>query len=132
MQDSSARRYSRAMSKRAKQIAIAVLVLASPWIATIHSPAAGREQRSTAQARQAEEPAWGEPELLMTLAWGNLNRQKPDLQAAQKYANQALALVPYWRYVRDILLPQIREEIAKTLAGVGRFAGAVQEDTQRK
>ena len=52
-------------------------------------------------------PSWGEPELLMNLAWSNLNRSTPDVAAAEQYARSALALVPYWHYVRDILLPQI-------------------------
>jgi len=60
------------------------------------------------------EPSWGEPELLMNLAWSNLNRTTPDLNAAEQYARSALALVPYWHYVRDILLPQIQNaEAAK-------------------
>jgi hypothetical protein len=45
----------------------------------------------------------------MNLAFANLNRAKPDLAAAERYAQSALALVPYWHYVRDILLPQIRK-----------------------
>jgi hypothetical protein len=53
------------------------------------------------------EPAWGEPELLMSLAWSELNRTTPDLKAAEEYACSALGLVPYWHYVKDILLPQI-------------------------
>jgi hypothetical protein len=52
--------------------------------------------------------SWGEPELLMSLAWSSLNRAAPDLNAADQYAHSALALVPYWHYVRDILLPQIQ------------------------
>ena len=55
------------------------------------------------------EPSWGEPELLMSLAWSNLNRTTPDLEAAQQEADSALKLVPYWHYVRDILIPQIRD-----------------------
>jgi hypothetical protein len=55
------------------------------------------------------EPSWGEPELLMSLAWSNLNRTTPDLKAAKQDADSALKLVPYWHYVRDILVPQIRE-----------------------
>jgi hypothetical protein len=55
------------------------------------------------------EPIWGEAELLMNLAFANLNRTTPDLAAAERYAQSALALVPYWHYVRDILLPQIRK-----------------------
>jgi len=53
------------------------------------------------------DPSWGEPELLMNLAWSNLHRTTPDVQASEQYARAALALVPYWHYVRDILLPQI-------------------------
>ena len=45
----------------------------------------------------------------MSLAFSNLNQKTPDLLAAEKYAEQALALVPYWHYVRDVLMPQIRE-----------------------
>lgn len=52
-------------------------------------------------------PSWGEPELLMNLAWAQLNRQVPDLGAAEENARTALKLVPGWHYVRDILLPQI-------------------------
>lgn len=59
------------------------------------------------------EPAWGEPELLMNLAWANLNRTPPDLDAADQYARRALALVPYWHYVRDTLSPQIKTAQAK-------------------
>jgi len=59
------------------------------------------------------EPTWGEPELLMSLAWSNLNRTVPDLKAAEQNAQAALALVPNWHYVRDILMHQIREAKAK-------------------
>lgn len=52
-------------------------------------------------------PAWGKPELLMNLAWANLHQNPPDLTAAEHYARAALGLVPYWHYVRDILLPDI-------------------------
>src|SRR6202790_275940 len=61
----------------------------------------------------ALDPAWGEPELLMSLAWSNLNCTAPDLKAAEQNAQSALALVPYWRYVRDILMQQIRDAKAK-------------------
>lgn len=54
------------------------------------------------------DPAWGEPELLMNLSWSNLHRSTPDLAAAERYALEALRLVPNWHYVRDILMPQIR------------------------
>jgi len=55
------------------------------------------------------EPMWGEPELLMSLAWSQLNRTTPDLEAAEQDARAALQMVPYWHYLRDILLPQIQE-----------------------
>jgi hypothetical protein len=54
------------------------------------------------------EPSWGEPELLMNLAWSHLNGANRDLGAAEASAQAALAIVPNWHYVRDILLPQIR------------------------
>ena len=59
------------------------------------------------------DPTWGEPELLMSLAWSNLNRVTPDLKAAEQNAQSALALVPYWHYVRDILMKQIGDAKAK-------------------
>jgi len=55
------------------------------------------------------DPTWGEPELLMNMAWSNLNREKPDLSAAEQQAQSALKLAPNWHYVRDILLPQIQK-----------------------
>lgn len=55
------------------------------------------------------DPSWGEPELLMSLAWSNLNRTAPNLNAAQQEASFALGLVPYWHYVKDILMPQIQD-----------------------
>ena len=58
-------------------------------------------------------PSWAEAELLMSLGWSNLNRSKPDVTAAEQNARAALALVPYWHYVRDILLPQIAVAKAK-------------------
>ncbi len=59
------------------------------------------------------DPSWGEPELLMSLAWSNLNRTSPDLKAAEENARAALAFVPYWHYVRDILMQQISDAKAK-------------------
>ena len=59
------------------------------------------------------DPSWGEPELLMSLAWSNLNLATPDLKAAEQDAEAALAIVPNWHYVRDILMHQIRDAKAK-------------------
>lgn len=53
------------------------------------------------------DPSWGEPELLMSLAWSHLNQTTPDVKTAEQEAREALGLVPYWHYVRDILMPQI-------------------------
>jgi hypothetical protein len=49
----------------------------------------------------------------MSLAWSNLNRTVPDLNASERNAQAALALVPNWHYVRDILMHQIRDAKAK-------------------
>jgi predicted methyltransferase len=75
------------------------------------------------------DPSWGEPELLMSLAWSNLNRTTPDLNAAEKDAQSALELVPYWHYVRDILMPQIRAAQAKAELPV---AGSAYAQTQNQ
>jgi tetratricopeptide (TPR) repeat protein len=53
------------------------------------------------------EPSWGKPELMMTLAYCYLNAKAADVNAAEHYAREALEIVPYWHYVRDLLLPQI-------------------------
>jgi tetratricopeptide (TPR) repeat protein len=59
------------------------------------------------------EPSWGKPELMMSLAYCYLNAHSPDANAAERYAHNALEIVPYWHYVRDILLPQIVAAKAK-------------------
>jgi len=53
------------------------------------------------------EPSWGKSELMMSLAFSYLNTKPGDVNAAERYARNALEIVPYWHYVRDILLPQI-------------------------
>jgi tetratricopeptide (TPR) repeat protein len=68
--------------------------------------AAARQHRPS--ANEPLKPSWGEPELLMNLAWAKAHESTPDLKQAEQYANSALAMVPYWHYVPDILLPQIR------------------------
>jgi hypothetical protein len=55
------------------------------------------------------EPSRGEPELLMNLAWSNLHRTTPDIKAAEVHALEALELVPYWHYVRDILMRKFKK-----------------------
>jgi len=73
----------------------------------LHGLQAARKQKQSEP--DPIEPSWGEAELLMSLAWANLNRDTPDLKAAEEYAQAALERVPYWSYVKAILLPQIRE-----------------------
>ena len=70
----------------------------------------GLEEIRKPDARSSNplEPSWGEPELLMNLAWSYLNQTTPDIAAAQQNADAALKMVPYWHYVRDILMPQIQ------------------------
>jgi len=59
------------------------------------------------------EPSWGKPELLMSLAYEHMTKTPPELDKAEKNARDALAIVPYWHYVRDILMPQIAQAKAK-------------------
>lgn len=59
------------------------------------------------------EPSWGKPELMMSLAYCYLNANSADPNAAERYARNALEIVPYWHYVRDLLLPQIVAAKAK-------------------
>src|SRR5262245_31381571 len=53
------------------------------------------------------EPSWGKPELMMSLAASQLMKNPPDTAAAERNARGALEIVPYWHYVRDLLLPGI-------------------------
>jgi hypothetical protein len=59
------------------------------------------------------EPTWGKPELMMSLAYSYLNTTPSDVNTAERYARETLEIVPYWHYVRDILLPQILAAKAK-------------------
>lgn len=52
-------------------------------------------------------PDWGKPEALMSLAFAQMVKSPPDLNAATDNARAALKLQPQWHYVRDILMPQI-------------------------
>ncbi|HEX8898227.1 MAG TPA: hypothetical protein VF751_05980 [Chthoniobacterales bacterium] len=55
------------------------------------------------------EPSWGKPELLMSVAYAYMNKKPPELDKAKKNAQAALEIIPYWHYVRDVLMPQIME-----------------------
>lgn len=76
-------------------------------------------RRPSASGASPLRPAWGEPELLMSIAYARLHQPAPDLDAAEKYATEALAQVPHWHYVRDILMKQIREARAAAAAPGG-------------
>ena len=52
----------------------------------------------------------------MNRAWSYQHAKTPDLKAAQADAEAALAQVPYWHYVKDILLPQIKAAQEKAKA----------------
>lgn len=71
--------------------------------------AAARAEALSAAGRQPWVPAWGTPELLMSLAWAYANGPAPNREVARAYAEAALAMVPDWRYVRDVLVPQIEK-----------------------
>ena len=62
-------------------------------------------------------PGWGEAELHMLLGWFSLNLEPADSGRALRHAEAALALRPEWRYVRDNLLPQIRQRVRSGPAG---------------
>ena len=72
---------------------------------------AARAHKTT--VRDPLTPSWGEPECLMSLAGSTFYRTAPNLVASEQYARAALALVPYWHYVKDILLPAIETAKAK-------------------
>lgn len=63
--------------------------------------------RKQPKPTDALQPSWGEPEMLMSLAWCHLNKTNPDPVLARQYAVSALQIVPNWHYVKDILLVQI-------------------------
>ena len=48
----------------------------------------------------------------MLLGWFSLNLDPPEPVQALRHAEAALMLRPHWRYVRDNLLPQIRQRMA--------------------
>jgi hypothetical protein len=56
----------------------------------------------------ATDPAWGEGELLLGLALARLRGKPQNLDAAGHYAAAVLNVEPEWRYVKDVLIPQIQ------------------------
>ena len=72
-------------------------------------------QQSSPLFKEAMASAPDNPRLLWVLG---PFRTTPDLNAAERDAQAALKLVPYWHYVRDILMPQIRAAQAKAVLPV--------------
>ena len=52
-------------------------------------------------------PDWGRAEALMSLAYAEMAKPSPDLDAAMSNAKAAVRLQPEWHYVKDILMAQI-------------------------
>jgi hypothetical protein len=73
----------------------------------IEGLAAVRDEASRSSARRPWEPAWGGPELLMSLAYVHANSPAPNKELARAYLAGALVARPDWRYARDVLRPQI-------------------------
>ncbi|MFI5120158.1 MAG: hypothetical protein ACHQM4_07090 [Thermoanaerobaculia bacterium] len=70
---------------------------------------AARQEALSPTPREPWAPSWGAPELLMSLAYVHTYGANPDLAVARAYADGALAMVPDWHYVRDILVPAIEK-----------------------
>jgi len=64
----------------------------------------------------ATDPAWGEGELLLGLALARLRGKPQNLDAAGHYAAAVLNVEPNWRYVKDVLIPQIQAAKEKASA----------------
>jgi hypothetical protein len=85
--------------------------------ATLRNGVAGASREANAAtAAPPWAPTWGGPENLMNLAYLYSRDKTPDRAAALAYAEGALTAVPYWRYVRDVLLPQIEAMPVKAAA----------------
>jgi hypothetical protein len=56
----------------------------------------------------ATDPAWGEAEILLGLTLARFRGKPQNLDAAGHYAAAVLNVEPNWRYVKDILIPQIQ------------------------
>lgn len=68
---------------------------------------AARAESLRAEKPAAWVPAWGAAENLMGLAYVHAQGALTQRDVARAYAEGALALVPDWHYVRDVLVPQI-------------------------
>jgi hypothetical protein len=77
--------------------------------ATFQRGLAAAREEALAGPREPWVPRWGAPENFMSLAYLFTHGPAPNRALALAYAESALAMVPYWHYVGDILLPQIEK-----------------------
>jgi hypothetical protein len=68
---------------------------------------AARRETVAGAGAPAYVPTWGGAENLMNLAYLYSHSALKDRRVAQAYAEGALVAAPEWRYVRDVLMPQI-------------------------
>ena len=91
----------------AAQYVTAIAVFCAAPLLSGYQQGLAAARRAAGRSIDAIEPAWGLPELLMALAGASLRATPPDAAAAERYANEALSLVPYWRTLREGMLPRI-------------------------
>jgi hypothetical protein len=87
---------------------------------------AARREAGESVRPPAHAPSWGSAENLMSLAYLHSRGALQDRERALAYARGALAMVPSWHYVSDVLLPQIEALAARpAAAGAGSREGEV-------
>jgi hypothetical protein len=74
-------------------------------------------KKGSAKPNTPLDPAWGEPELNVNLAYSYLNKPDPDPILARQFLDEALRLAPNWHYAKDILRPQIEKAIQQGAGG---------------
>jgi hypothetical protein len=80
---------------------------------------ASRQEALDVEGEPAWVPAWGGPEILMSLSFLHAQGPQPDRALAQAYLDGALTAVPHWRYVAEVLRPQV-EGMAAPPAAPGK------------
>jgi hypothetical protein len=88
---------------------------AAKAVATFERGLAAARREALENARlPAHVPSWGGAENLMSLAYLYSHSTLDNRALALAYAEGALVAVPHWRYVADVLVPQIRD-LGKTI-----------------
>jgi len=75
--------------------------------ATLRRGLEAARSEALSEEPEALAPRWGAAELLMNLAYLHSHGAAPERALALAYAEGALAMVPDWHYVKDVLLPQV-------------------------